>query len=184
MAFAAFCVATVSSPSWAGTATIGFVGYKGTETLTNFPALIKLPDCATGFAYADAAANGADVYFTDSTGDVLAHDIDTWNPQGKSFVWVKVPELTAVTTITMHWGEALPADMPASTNTWSGYVGVWHMNAADCATATAEPDARDLVGWKGLDHNWGPVPTERASPLDRATGRSTCGRGWRTSRTA
>ena len=81
------------------------------------------------------------MYFTDSNADVLVHDIDHWNASGSSYVWVKVPELTAATTITMHWGEALPADMPASTNTWTDYVGVWHMNAADGATATAEPDA-------------------------------------------
>ena len=153
-AIAAICVAA-ALPSYvvAGTATIGFAGYKGSETLTDFPALIKLPDCAAGFAYADAAANGADVYFTDAGGNVIPHDIDTWNAHGKSFVWVKVPSLTSATTITMHWGETPPADAPAATNTWSGYVGVWHMNAADGATATAEPDA--------TGHGLAAVPTCR-----------------------
>ena len=32
------------------TARIGFAGYRGTETLTDFPALIKLPDVVAGFA--------------------------------------------------------------------------------------------------------------------------------------
>lgn len=150
---AAVCVTMAMSSSWAGTANIGFAGYKGTETLTDFPALIKLPDCAAGFTYADAAANGADVYFTDAGGNVIPHDIDTWDAQGKSFVWVKVPSLTSATTITMHWGETPPADAPAATNTWSGYVGVWHMNAADGATATAEPDA--------TGHGLAAVPTCR-----------------------
>ena len=125
----------------ANTSTIGFVGYKGAETLTDFPALIKLPLAADGFAYADAAANGADIFFTDSGGNVLSHEIDHWNADGASYIWVKVPTLTAATTITMHWGEALPANLPAATTTWDGYVGVWHMNAADGSTSTAEPDA-------------------------------------------
>ena len=140
-AIAALCVATLPLPSWARTASIGFAGYKGTETLTDFPALIKLPLAADGFAYADAAANGADIFFTDSGGNVLSHEIDHWNADGASYIWVKVPTLTAATTITMHWGEALPADLPAATTTWSGYVGVWHMNAANGSTSTAEPDA-------------------------------------------
>ena len=141
-AIAAICVAA-ALPSYvvAGTATIGFAGYKGTETLTDFPALIKLPLAADGFAYADAAANGADIFFTDSGGNVLSHEIDHWNADGASYIWVKVPTLTATTTITMHWGEALPADLPAATTTWSGYVGVWHMNAANGSTSTAEPDS-------------------------------------------
>ncbi len=125
----------------AGTATIGFAGYKGAETLTDFPALIKLPDCAAGFSYADAAADGADIYFTDSDGNVIPHDVDTWNASGASYVWVKVPALTTAATVTMHWGETLPANVPAAFDTWSGYVGVWHMNEADGAKATPEPDA-------------------------------------------
>ena len=56
----------VASMAAANTATIGFAGYRGAETLADFPALIKLPDCAEGFAYADAAENGADIYFTDA----------------------------------------------------------------------------------------------------------------------
>ena len=128
-------------PASAGTATIGFAGYKGAETLTDFPALIKLPDCAAGFSYADAAADGADIYFTDSDGNVIPHDVDTWNASGASYVWVKVPALTAAATVTMHWGETLPANVPAASDTWTGYVGVWHMNEADGATATPEPDA-------------------------------------------
>ncbi len=128
-------------PAAAGTATIGFAGYKGADTLTDFPALIKLPDCAAGFSYVDAAADGADIYFTDSDGNVIPHDVDTWNASGASYVWVKVPALTAAATVTMHWGETLPANVPAASDTWTGYVGVWHMNAADGATATPEPDA-------------------------------------------
>ena len=65
-------------------AEIGFAGYTGSETLTGFPALIKLPDAVEGFSYAEAGDQGGQLWFTDANGTVLAHDIDYWNPEGKS----------------------------------------------------------------------------------------------------
>ena len=122
-------------------AEIGFAGYRGAETLVDFPALVKLPDCVEGFAYADALADGSDIYFTDAGGTVLPHEIDAWNASGKSFLWVKVPSLDRTTKITMHWGGGAAVERPAAASTWTGYVGVWHMNAADGSAGTAEPDA-------------------------------------------
>ena len=122
-------------------AEIGFAGYRGTETLADFPALVKLPDCVEGFAYADALSDGSDIYFTDAGGTVLSHEIDAWNASGKSFVWVKVPSLDRTTKITMHWGGEPPANRPPAADVWTGYVGVWHMNVANGASGTAEPDA-------------------------------------------
>ena len=125
------------------TARIGFAGYRGTETLTDFPALIKLPDVVPGFAYADAEADGADLYFTDSNGNTIPHEIDRWDASGSSYIWVKVPSLDANTTITMHWGDLAVAEderlPPAAT--WSDYVGVWHMNDVNGTDLIAEPDA-------------------------------------------
>ena len=122
-------------------AEIGFAGYTGSETLTDFPALIKLPDAVEGFSYAEAGEHGEQMWFTDANGTVLAHDIDCWNAEGKSYVWVKVPSLTAATKITFHWGAAAPAEKPAASGTWTGYTGVWHMNAGDSVTGALEPDA-------------------------------------------
>lgn len=124
-------------------ARIGFAGYRGTETLTDFPALIKLPDVVAGFAYADAEADGSDLYFTDSSGNTIPHEIDRWDASGSSTIWVKVPSLDANTTITMHWGDLAAAEderLPSAA-TWSDYVGVWHMNAVNGTDQIAEPDA-------------------------------------------
>ncbi len=122
-------------------AEIGFAGYRGTETLVDFPALIKLPDCAEGFSYADALPDGTDIYFTAADGTVLSHEIDTWNASGRSLLWVKVPSLDRSTRITMHWGGGSAAQVPSASSVWTGYVGVWHMNVANGAAGTAEPDA-------------------------------------------
>ena len=41
----------------------------------------------------------------------------------------------------MHWGGGSAAQVPSASSVWTGYVGVWHMNAANGAAGTAEPDA-------------------------------------------
>ena len=111
-------------------------GYTGTTTLTNFQALVKLNEGRFGFSYDDyAAKDGSDIWFADSAGNVIPHEIDTWNASGDSFVWVRVPELKgADTKIVMHWGEARTVEQISSENVWKnygdgkgGFAGVWHM---------------------------------------------------------
>ena len=108
---------------------ITFSGYEGSEALSDFPVLVKISEGSpNGFSYADCIkANGADMRFADADGALLASEVDTWNPNGVSLIWVKVPTLTASTKITAYYGwDSAPA--VASSNVWAnGYVGVWHM---------------------------------------------------------
>ena len=145
----AFALAAVLAASCApfaasaGSATLKCAGYTGTETLENFQALIKLDEGRYGFKYAECADQtaGTDVWFSsDAAGDaVLEREIDTWNPDGSSYIWVKIPSLAAGTEITMHWGDASKAQPAANTAVWTGYAGVWHMGKA--SGAETEPDA-------------------------------------------
>ena len=48
------------------------------------PALVR------GFDYA-AAGDGTHFEITDENGAALPYEIDTWNPDGESLLWVKVP---------------------------------------------------------------------------------------------
>ena len=130
--------AMLSTPSWADAkeATLVLAGYTGTTTLTNFQALVKLNEGRFGFSYDDyAAKDGSDLWFTDSSGNVIPHELDTWNASGDSFVWVRVPEVSGTDTkIVMHWGVAKTAAQTATENVWKnyndgkgGFAGVWHM---------------------------------------------------------
>ena len=58
---AAVCMATAPSFAEAKSATLSATGYSGTETLTGFPALVKLSasNDAYGFSYSDCV-NGKD----------------------------------------------------------------------------------------------------------------------------
>ena len=133
----------------AGSATLKCSGYTGTETLTDFQALIKLDEGRYGFSYADCAdqAAGTDIWFSsDAAGNnVLEREIDTWNPDGSSYIWVKIPSLAAGTEITMHWGDASKAQAAANTAVWTGYAGVWHMGKASGAETETDMTGHELT---------------------------------------
>ena len=108
---------------------VTFSGYEGSETLVDFPVLVKIStNGIAGFSYGDCLKhNGGDLRFADADDNLLASEVDTWNTNGVSLVWVKVPSLTDSTKITAYYGWD-SAPMVASSNVWAnGYVGVWHM---------------------------------------------------------
>ena len=109
-------------------------GYSGSTTLANFPVLVRLSvDSPDGFNYADCAADGADLRFADENGDLIPHEIDTWNASGESLVWVRVPSISGTETpFTMYYGaadvSALPAVAAADVWTNANYNVVWHFS--------------------------------------------------------
>ena len=110
------------------------------------PVMVHLTDDASKFSYAKMAfpATGADLAFYDSVGNAIPHEIETWNPSGESLVWVRLPSLATGTTFMMAFGcsdtAKLTAQAPAQV--WTGYEGVWHMNATNLVGGvTTTPDA-------------------------------------------
>ncbi|MBQ9430441.1 MAG: DUF2341 domain-containing protein [Kiritimatiellae bacterium] len=126
----AFVLAAVTFGAEAKSCRLVFSGYEGKETLKDFPALVKIPDGLTGFDYAEATADGSDITFFSTDGTRLAHEIDTWDPDGTSYVWVRVPELTKATAITAKWGESrAKTSMFSPRNVWDDdYLAVWHFS--------------------------------------------------------
>ena len=108
---------------------VTFPGYAGSAALADFPVLVKIStNGIAGFRYADCALpDGGDLRFADETGNLLASEIDTWDTNGTSLVWVKVPSLTAATKIKGYYGNAAAATV-AGKDVWSnGFIGVWHL---------------------------------------------------------
>ena len=126
-------------------------GYTGTSTLSDFPVLVRLSEgTPTGFSYDDCAPGGADLRFTDVAGTLLPHEIETWNTEGESHVWVKVPTLVGTeTTITAYFG-ANPDQLPAVDfhNTWTKYVTVIHggTTIADSSVKKLDVTANAVTG--------------------------------------
>ena len=105
-------------------------GYTGTETLRNFPVLVEVRSKDTnGFKYDDFYHyDGKDIAFVDEKGHIIPHEIDTWNKNGMSLFWVRLPEMNNGTKFTMCYRSPLLKTPPDPGNTFERYVGVWHMN--------------------------------------------------------
>ena len=111
-------------------ATFTVTGYVGVTELENFPVLVRLSEGSpVGFAYADCAADGSDIRFTDSVGNLIPHEIDTWNTNGTSLIWVRVPVLTDGATFDMYYAASVPGDS-SSESVWSRYAVVIHGGAS------------------------------------------------------
>jgi len=119
--------------SWSKKMPIRFAGYTQTGTLTNFPVLVQFAQGSNNFSYADVSfTNGADLRFTDATEtNELTYEIESWNTNGVSYIWVQVPALSnANAAIRAFYGQVSP---PATTATnwgavWdSNHKGVWHL---------------------------------------------------------
>ncbi|MDD5522886.1 MAG: DUF2341 domain-containing protein [Kiritimatiellae bacterium] len=121
---------------------ITFSGYDRAETLTNFPALVTFNEGLPSFLYSQFQAGATDLRFVDE-GETreLNYEIDTWNTNGSSYVWVQVPELANGSSIWAYWGNPGMTVAPAYTAngaTWSSnyYRGVWHMKEPNAVDST------------------------------------------------
>lgn len=99
-------------------------------TVADAPVLVPLgPEV---FDYGAALADGADLRFTDPDLTPLPHEIESWNPAGRSPVWVKVPEVTGDSDrdyIWLYYGNPSPP-APATGDVWSAYQAVFHLGAS------------------------------------------------------
>ncbi len=117
----------------------GYTNANGTarSELTGFPVLVRIAaNSPSGFSYADLASSmGDDLCFIDMDGTGLPFEIDTWNPNGDSLIWVRLPTMTNGAEFVMCWGGGTSGKTVCNDNPWSDYVGVWHMSEASGTVA-------------------------------------------------
>ena len=120
-------------------------GYTGTETLQNFPVLVRISTNLGDFQYSRMrSTKGGDLAFFAADGTRLASEVDTWTTSGTSLVWVRLPSMAQGTQFYMCYrltDELAALDtMVENPNPWGDYVGVWHLNEAG-GTGTTIPDS-------------------------------------------
>lgn len=100
--------------------------------LANAPVLIKLDP--TRIDYARARADGFDLRFTDIAGNVLAHQVESWTAGGTSWVWVKLPSLSAFPArnqIFMYYGNPAAPQAQDAAGLWgTDHLQVLHLHGA------------------------------------------------------
>lgn len=126
--------------------------------LQDFPVLVRLSEGSDsgrsglpGFSYARAGTDGSQIRFVSVSNEtarseadydnplardtLLPYEVEKWNVNGESIVWVKVPKMWKGAKVRMYWrrhpnaGPLLEDLLPS--DTWSAYAAVWHMNSFD-----------------------------------------------------
>lgn len=149
-------MAEVTPDDYAKKLTITLSDAVGEGELENFPVLVRLSESIQGFKYADfKEVKGADMIFTDEAGNLLSHEVDTWDASGTSLVWVKIPSAQAGVKIVCYFGGPSAAETVDPTAVWSNYTGVWHMGETkrgtyDEAEYDMVPNATGLAGTDGI----------------------------------
>lgn len=103
------------------------VSYAGAPA-ADVPVLLKLSTAIPGFDYADFINAGRDLEIRDGNGDTLPFEIDTWDTDGTSLVWVKMPRFADDETLEVTYGRSTADGTADAAAVWSRYVGVWHFN--------------------------------------------------------
>ncbi|MDA1044593.1 MAG: lamin tail domain-containing protein, partial [Verrucomicrobia bacterium] len=104
------------------------------DPLINFPVLLRLHEGLTNFSFAQfASAQAHDLRISEaSSGALLAYEIEHWDTQNISYVWIRVPSFTSNTILNAHWGftnaASLPPPYTRDGSTWSEHFeAVWHL---------------------------------------------------------
>ena len=136
--------------SFARGAQFEVAGYDASKSaLSDFPVLVRIAnDSPSGFAYSQlqSPSTGADLCFIDMDGNGLPFEIDTWDPQGTSLVWVTLPTMQQGSQFVMCWGGATSGKTVCPDNPFAGYKGVWHMNATSPADASGSGNDGTAAG--------------------------------------
>lgn len=133
--------------NWPYVMKISFPGYSMPGTLTNYPALVVLNESIKDFRYNQFVAGARELRFVNSnTTAMLNYEIEKWDTNGNSYIWVRVPELVGTNTfIYACWGNTNALQLPYTTNgaTWSeGYMGVWHLDETSGSHEDSSPYLR------------------------------------------
>lgn len=99
------------------------------EELLDFPVLVTLDE--TRIDYAQTQAGGADLRFLDDDGTLLAHEIERWQPNGVSSIWVRIPRFDPRTrkTITYFYGSSTAKALTKGVDVFTAdYEAVYHLS--------------------------------------------------------
>jgi hypothetical protein len=114
----------------------------GAELAEGFVALLSLD--AAQVAALLAQPSGADLRFVTDAGEVLPHDLETFDGEGAR-IWVRLPGLSASSSPVSLYSSNPSAQPADAASAWQDYASVWHL-AGDASDATSLADATVVGG--------------------------------------
>ncbi len=129
------------------------------ESFTDFPVLVVMKPERIG--YANISSDGSGIKFI--AGDLskeLSYEMESWNPGGDSFFWVKIPSVPAGSNSGYFWiyySTASDSKTVTSSDVWNNeYLTVWHMN--DSSAIIKDSGTLGLDGIAGYGTQGQPSP--------------------------
>lgn len=99
----------------------------GRANLVNFPVMVTID--AARVDLAELRPDGRDLVFRDGDGTPLVHEIERWDPESTSIVWVRVPTIDGRSNqdfIWMYYGDP-EVESVDDAAVWSRYEAVYHL---------------------------------------------------------
>ena len=122
------------------------------DTEAGVPVPVRLAENnPLGFSYADC--DPTQMRFGNEKYAPIPFEVDTWNPQGESLVWVKVPLAEGTKINLVYNGTATVANDPSAV--WGDYTGVWHFETLDesVKVTNAQGTYPNSTAAEGIDGN-------------------------------
>ena len=122
------------------------------DTEAGVPVPVRLAENnPVGFSYADC--DPTQMRFGNEKYAPIPFEVDTWNPQGESLVWVKVPLAEGTKINLVYNGTATVANDPSAV--WGDYTGVWHFETLDesVKVTNAQGTYPNSTAAEGIDGN-------------------------------
>lgn len=98
------------------------------DALNDVPVLVHLHP--SRFDCSSSRLVGGDLRFANKSGNLLANEVESWNPNGISDFWVKIPHISPMTSgalIFLYYSNAGATSQEDPECVWSGgYAAVWH----------------------------------------------------------
>lgn len=101
----------------------------GDAQYENFPVLLRLPKVVSQNLLSN---DGTDILILDENQNVLPFQVDSFDKDGTTLVWVKPLVLANDTAFVVYYSGKTNIDN-ASTDVWNDFTGVWHFSPSDLA---------------------------------------------------
>ena len=103
-------------------------------------------------------STGYDLRAFDANGRILPYEIENWDPEGVSEIWVRTYDLNTSNAITLAWGNSAETDIEPYTydgSVWTNnFAAVYHMNEAVLGKQTdSAPNANHATDSGFVDGN-------------------------------
>ncbi len=162
--------------SWPYSLRLTFDNSFQTEDLNNFPVMVRLNSDIIDYSNV-GKSNGGDLRFFDHDENVLMYEIEDWNTNADSIIWVRIPNIPSGSTtdyITMKYGNECVPDGNQNAAVWAnGYNAVYHFaetsgyyldsteNNNDANTASIQVTSRTNKDVNGLGYypEFGGIPS-------------------------